>query len=83
MTEDQYIEDIHSVIQLAVQRAGGNWRQSFKEETMQIMLRIGDAYTEGWAFYSERLGKELRRLSRIEVRFTSLSVRHLAERSTA
>ena len=47
MSEDEYIEGIHRLIQVAVQRAGGNWKRSFKDETMQIMDFIAQAYKEG------------------------------------
>jgi hypothetical protein len=39
-------EKIHQQIQLAVQRAGGNWKQAFKDEVTEIMKLIKDAFNE-------------------------------------
>ena len=47
MTEDQYIEKIHQSIQSAVQEAGGDWKRSFRDQTMQILSLIEEAYKEG------------------------------------
>ena len=48
MTEDEYIEKAHAIIQAAVDRAGGNWRMGFRQEVMDIMSLIAQSYGEGF-----------------------------------
>ena len=37
-------EEIHAIIQSAVQRAGGNWRQAFIPEVARIEKAINNSY---------------------------------------
>lgn len=37
MTEQERIELIHKEVQKAVARAGGNWKQVFRDEVMEIV----------------------------------------------
>lgn len=38
MTSDEFVERVHQIIQAAVQRAGGDWKQSFHKEVTQILV---------------------------------------------
>jgi hypothetical protein len=46
MSADELLEKIHQQIQSAVQRAGGNWKQAFEAEALEIMKLLKDASNE-------------------------------------